>query len=100
MSLIVEYIPGRVTETLDRLIALYRPDSLIVGTRGGKRSRMSMSMSMSLGTSPTPIILIQLDALLIIPFLLIRHGQLRRRHRERKQILPVAFACTRHCGTS
>jgi nucleotide-binding universal stress UspA family protein len=48
LSLIVEYIPGRVTDSLDRLIALYRPDSLIVGTRG-KRGRMSMSMSMSLG---------------------------------------------------
>lgn len=25
---------GRVTETIERLIALYRPDSLVVGTRG------------------------------------------------------------------
>ncbi|KAF9484308.1 hypothetical protein BDN70DRAFT_891133 [Pholiota conissans] len=34
LSLILEYIPGKVTDTIDRLIALYRPDSLVVGTRG------------------------------------------------------------------
>lgn len=49
LSLILEYIPGRVTDTLDRLIALYRPDSLIVGTRG-KRNRMSMSMSLGVSS--------------------------------------------------
>ncbi|KAJ7165548.1 hypothetical protein C8R43DRAFT_878116 [Mycena crocata] len=36
LSLILEYIPGRITATLDRLIALYRPDSVVVGTRGKK----------------------------------------------------------------
>jgi nucleotide-binding universal stress UspA family protein len=36
LSLILEYIPGKITDTLDRLIALYRPDSLVVGTRGRK----------------------------------------------------------------
>jgi nucleotide-binding universal stress UspA family protein len=34
LSLILEYIPGKITDTLDRLIALYRPDSVVVGTRG------------------------------------------------------------------
>ncbi|PPQ75475.1 hypothetical protein CVT26_015958 [Gymnopilus dilepis] len=34
LSLILEYIPGKVTLSIDRLIALYRPDSLVVGTRG------------------------------------------------------------------
>jgi len=34
LSLILEYIPGKITDTIDRLIALYRPDSLVVGTRG------------------------------------------------------------------
>ncbi|KAI8989066.1 hypothetical protein BD414DRAFT_485872 [Trametes punicea] len=34
LSIIVEYIAGKVTQTIDRLIALYRPDSVIVGTRG------------------------------------------------------------------
>lgn len=36
VSLILEYVPGRITDTLDRLIALYRPDSVVVGTRGRK----------------------------------------------------------------
>src|SRR5262249_5284440 len=34
LSIILEYIPGRITGTLDRLIALYRPDSVVVGRRG------------------------------------------------------------------
>ena len=37
LSLILEYIPGKITSTIDRLIALYRPDSLVVGTRGNRR---------------------------------------------------------------
>jgi nucleotide-binding universal stress UspA family protein len=32
----LEYIPGKITDSLDRLIALYRPDSVVVGTRGRK----------------------------------------------------------------
>ena len=39
LSIIVEYIAGKVTQTIDRLIALYRPDSVVVGTRG-QRSMM------------------------------------------------------------
>ncbi|KAH6877414.1 hypothetical protein BKA70DRAFT_1475805 [Coprinopsis sp. MPI-PUGE-AT-0042] len=34
LSLILDYIPGKITHSIDRLIALYRPDSLVVGTRG------------------------------------------------------------------
>ncbi|KAJ8502514.1 hypothetical protein ONZ45_g11684 [Pleurotus djamor] len=34
LSLVLEYVPGKITDTLDRLIALYRPDSVVVGTRG------------------------------------------------------------------
>jgi len=34
LSVIVEFMAGRVTDTIERLIALYRPDSLVVGTRG------------------------------------------------------------------
>ncbi|KAH9851072.1 hypothetical protein C2E23DRAFT_733608 [Lenzites betulinus] len=34
LSIIVEYIAGKVTQTIDRLVALYRPDSVVVGTRG------------------------------------------------------------------
>lgn len=39
LSIIVECIAGKVTQTIDRLIALYRPESLVVGTRG-QRSMM------------------------------------------------------------
>ncbi|KAG8932470.1 hypothetical protein FRC03_006060 [Tulasnella sp. 419] len=39
LSVIVEFVAGKVTETIDRMTALYRPDSLIVGTRG-QRSLM------------------------------------------------------------
>jgi hypothetical protein len=34
LSIIIEFIAGSVTSSIDRLIALYRPDSLVVGTRG------------------------------------------------------------------
>ncbi|CCM05639.1 uncharacterized protein FIBRA_07868 [Fibroporia radiculosa] len=34
LSIIVEYIAGKVPQTIDRLISLYRPDSIVVGTRG------------------------------------------------------------------
>jgi len=47
LSLILEYIPGRITDTLDRLIALYRPDSVVVGTRG-KRSVLG-GLGMNIG---------------------------------------------------
>ncbi|KAJ7133652.1 hypothetical protein C8R43DRAFT_825064, partial [Mycena crocata] len=36
LTLILEYIPTRITATLDRLTALYRPNSVVVGTRGKK----------------------------------------------------------------
>lgn len=44
LSLVLEYIPGKITDSIDRLIALYRPDSLIVGTRG-KRGLMGLNLS-------------------------------------------------------
>ncbi|KAG6834158.1 hypothetical protein H0H93_011503 [Arthromyces matolae] len=71
LSLILEYVPGRITDTLDRLIALYRPDSVVVGTRG-KRSMLSglainMNISSAVGSvskyclsrSPVPIIVVR-----------------------------------------
>jgi len=39
LSVIVEFVGGKVTDTIDRMTALYRPDSLVVGTRG-QRSLM------------------------------------------------------------
>jgi len=34
ISFIVEFVGGKVTSSIERLIALYRPDSLVVGTKG------------------------------------------------------------------
>lgn len=34
LSVVVEFVAGKITSTIERLIALYRPDSLVVGTRG------------------------------------------------------------------
>ncbi|KAG8906764.1 hypothetical protein FRC00_012359, partial [Tulasnella sp. 408] len=36
LSVVVEFVAGKVTSTIDRMTALYRPDSLVVGTRGSK----------------------------------------------------------------
>jgi len=75
----LEYIPGKVTSTIDRLIALYRPDSFVVGTRGNRRfgfvSGLGLSMvqqglgvgSASIGSvskyclshSPVPVIVVR-----------------------------------------
>ncbi|KXN89211.1 Universal stress protein A family protein C25B2.10 [Leucoagaricus sp. SymC.cos] len=65
LSLVLEYIPGKITDSLDRLIALYRPDSVVVGTRG-RRSWQGMGMigmgSISkycLSHSPVPVIVVR-----------------------------------------
>ena len=34
LSIILEFIAGPITNSIDRLVALYRPDSVVVGTRG------------------------------------------------------------------
>jgi nucleotide-binding universal stress UspA family protein len=36
LSIVVEFVAGRLLETIERMIALYRPDALVVGTRGQK----------------------------------------------------------------
>jgi len=65
LSLVLEYVPGKITDTLDRLIALYRPDSVVVGTRG-RRSWQGMGVigmgSVSkycLSHSPVPVIVVR-----------------------------------------
>jgi len=66
LSIILEYIPGRITDTLDRLIALYRPDSVVVGTRG-RRAWQGIGIGMGMGSvskyclthSPVPIIVVR-----------------------------------------
>lgn len=65
LSIVLEYIPGKITDSLDRLIALYRPDSVVVGTRG-RRAWQGMGMigmgSISkycLSHSPVPVIVVR-----------------------------------------
>jgi hypothetical protein len=64
LSLILEYIPGKITDSLDRLIALYRPDSVVVGTRG-RRAWQGMGIGMGsiskycLSHSPVPVIVVR-----------------------------------------
>ncbi|PFH45593.1 hypothetical protein AMATHDRAFT_122282, partial [Amanita thiersii Skay4041] len=66
LSLILEYIPGKITDSLDRLIALYRPDSVVVGTRG-RSVWQGMGMGMGVGSisryclshSPVPVIVVR-----------------------------------------
>lgn len=48
LSIVLEFIAGRPTTTLDRLIALYRPDSVVVGMRG---QRGVMSGVLNFGTA-------------------------------------------------
>ncbi|KAJ7808042.1 hypothetical protein B0H13DRAFT_2221525 [Mycena leptocephala] len=68
LSLILEFIPGRINNTIDRLIALYRPDSVVVGTRGKKAWQgMAMMGKGGIGSvskyclthSPVPIIVVR-----------------------------------------
>ena len=49
LSLVLEYVPGKITDTLDRLIALYRPDSVVVGTRG-RKTWQGMGMGIGMGS--------------------------------------------------
>ncbi|KAG6334308.1 hypothetical protein ID866_4787 [Astraeus odoratus] len=70
VSIILEFIAGRPTTTLDRLIALYRPDSVVVGMRGqrGVMSGVSGVLGFSsvgsvskyaLSHSPVPVIVVR-----------------------------------------
>ncbi|KAI0062576.1 hypothetical protein BV25DRAFT_1825585 [Artomyces pyxidatus] len=70
LSIIVEFIAGKVTTTIDRLIALYRPDSVVVGTRGARGMRQAWGAAFGaqgmggvskycLSHSPVPIIVVR-----------------------------------------
>ncbi|KAJ3811386.1 hypothetical protein F5876DRAFT_39804 [Lentinula aff. lateritia] len=66
LSIILEYIAGKVTDALDRLIALYKPDSVVVGTRGRKawqvgigKGTMGSISRYCLTHSPVPIIVVR-----------------------------------------
>ena len=70
LAIIVEYIAGKVTTTIDRLIALYRPDSVIVGSRGARKMKQAFGVafgSQSMGGvskyclrhSPVPVVVVR-----------------------------------------
>jgi len=70
LSIVVEFVAGKVTRTIERLIALYRPDSLIVGTRGqrGKMQTWGAALHVTkvgrvskwcLSHSPVPVIVVR-----------------------------------------
>ncbi|KAI0299368.1 hypothetical protein B0F90DRAFT_1728171 [Multifurca ochricompacta] len=70
LSIIVEYIAGKVTTTIDRLIALYRPDSVVVGSRGARRMKQAFGAAFGaqgvggvskycLSHSPVPVIVVR-----------------------------------------
>lgn len=49
LSIVVEFVAGKVTETIERMIALYRPDSLIVGTKGEKSFLQQVGQAVGTG---------------------------------------------------
>ncbi|KZT64452.1 hypothetical protein DAEQUDRAFT_747442 [Daedalea quercina L-15889] len=71
LSIIVEYIAGKIPQTIDRLISLYRPDSIVVGTRGqrsmmqawgaafGAPGKLGSVSRYCLSHSPVPIIVVR-----------------------------------------
>ncbi|KAI0088280.1 hypothetical protein BDY19DRAFT_950077 [Irpex rosettiformis] len=70
LSIIVEFIAGSVTDSIDRLIALYRPDSVVVGTRGQRGMLQTWGAALGgsgvgsvskycLSHSPVPIIVVR-----------------------------------------
>ncbi|KAG1886678.1 hypothetical protein F4604DRAFT_1723038, partial [Suillus subluteus] len=79
LSIIVELIAGKVTTTLERLIALYRPDSIVVGKRGQCGMMQALGAAFGapgvggvskycLSNSPVPIIVRRADPKRVIHF--------------------------------
>ncbi|KAF8273561.1 hypothetical protein EI94DRAFT_1715278 [Lactarius quietus] len=70
LCIIVEYIAGKVTTTIDRLIALYRPDAVVVGSRGSGKMKQAFGAAFGaqsmggvskycLSHSPVPVIVVR-----------------------------------------
>ncbi|ODN72887.1 hypothetical protein L202_08310 [Cryptococcus amylolentus CBS 6039] len=70
ISVIVEFVAGKVPEILLKMIALYRPDSLVVGTKGQRSKLQSWGMALgapgmgsvsrfSVSHSPVPVIVVR-----------------------------------------
>lgn len=49
LSIVVELVAGKITDTIERMIALYRPDSLVVGTRGKQNLLESVGAALGAG---------------------------------------------------
>lgn len=83
ISVVVEFIAGKVTDNIDRLIALYRPESVVVGTRGQRGMIQTWGAALGapgmgsvskycLSRSPVPIIVVR-------PERKVRKAQAKRR---------------------
>lgn len=83
ISVIIEFIAGKVTDNIDRLIALYRPESVVVGTRGQRGMIQTWGAALGapgmgsvskycLSRSPVPIIVVR-------PERKVRKAQAKRR---------------------
>lgn len=70
LSIILEFIAGPITNSIDRLVALYRPDSVVVGTRGQRGMLQAWGAALGgssvgsvskycLSHSPVPIIVVR-----------------------------------------
>ncbi|KAH7107070.1 hypothetical protein BKA62DRAFT_685941 [Auriculariales sp. MPI-PUGE-AT-0066] len=68
LSIVVEFVSGRLLETIERMIALYRPDALVVGTRGQSGvSTWASALTGGVGSvsrhclsrSPVPVIVVR-----------------------------------------
>lgn len=71
LSFVVEFVAGRVTSTILKLIYVYRPDSLTVGTRGKSANKLQKILGQSLmghvsrdllQQSPVPIVVVRPEA--------------------------------------
>ncbi|KEI39454.1 uncharacterized protein L969DRAFT_103373 [Mixia osmundae IAM 14324] len=64
LSIILEFVVGRVQSTIQRMLEIYRPDSLVVGTRGRSDSVwrsafLGSSSRYCVATSPVPVIVVR-----------------------------------------
>ncbi|GAA5903008.1 hypothetical protein JCM8208_000428 [Rhodotorula glutinis] len=67
ISIIVEFAIGPIEETIHRMIEIYKPDSLIVGTRGRpdslfKSAFMGSISRWAVARSPVPVVVVRPDA--------------------------------------
>ncbi|CAE6410906.1 unnamed protein product [Rhizoctonia solani] len=78
ISVVVEFVAGKITSTIERLIALYRPDALVVGSV----SRYCVSHS------PVPVIVVRPERK-VRKSMEKRRADGRRRHQFDEYLVPV-----------